>query len=256
MPIRLANRRFSPTLLGTALVIVGVALFVRLGFWQLHRAEEKQELLAQYAAGQQSTVDLTAANAAALPTYQQITARGHYDPAQQILLDNMPSQHGQPGYRVITPFRLESGDWLLVDRGWLALGATRADIPDVSVGAEARTITGRLDTLPRAGIQLDAANEGAAAAWPRVMSFPQHAALERALNRQLLPGLALLDPAQADGYERVWQARFQFGPDRHIAYAVQWFALAAAAAVIYLIMSLQRERSDDRSFDQDTDRTD
>lgn len=239
-----ATRRFSPSLFATLLTIVGVGLFARLGFWQLHRADEKQALLDQYAAGQHSTVELTAAVAGTLPRYQQVSAHGHYDPAHQILLDNMPSEHGLPGYRVLTPFELEQGGSILVDRGWLALGTSRDALPDVTVPAHPRTLIGRLDILPRAGVQLGNADEMPAGSWPRVMNFPQQAAVDKALGRPLLEGLILLDPAQPNGYERAAQMHFdsgsEFGPQRHLAYAVQWFALAAAALVIYLILGFRR----------------
>ena len=53
--------------------------------------------------------------------------------SMQVLLDNMPSATGVAGYRVLTPWRLEAGQWLLVDRGWIAMGATREQLPDVRV---------------------------------------------------------------------------------------------------------------------------
>lgn len=263
-----AGRRFAPSAFGTVLTLVGVALFVRLGIWQLHRADEKQALLDQYAAGQQSTVELTAANLDSLQRYQRVHVSGHYAPDRQVLLDNMPSpgpppgpspgapgvppglssrpapgpsQQGQPGYRVVTPFQLSSGGWLLVDRGWVPMGRTRTDLPDVPVGGQARSIIGQLDELPRAGVQLDAP-DNPAANWPRVMNFPQQPALEQALGRPLLKGLLLLDPRQPDGYVRRWESHFSFGPERHIGYAVQWFAFAVAAVVIYLILGFKRSR--------------
>lgn len=242
MSIPKSGRRYAPTIFGTVLTLVGLALFVWLGVCQLHRADEKQALLAQYAAGQQSTVDLTANNASSLPRYQQVRLSGHYDPEHQILLDNMPSQQGRAGYRVVTPFELEQGGWVLVDRGWVPIGQTRADLPEIPVGTEVRTLAGRLDLLPRAGVQLDTP-DNPGGKWPRVMSFPQPVAVERALNRRLLKGVLLLDPVQPDGYERVWEAHFNFGPERHIGYAVQWFALAVAAVVIYLILGFRRSRT-------------
>jgi surfeit locus 1 family protein len=240
----LSGRRFRPTWSATVLTILGVVLFARLGMWQLHRADEKQALLAQYATGQHSIVDLTSLNAPTLPRYQQVRVRGHYDPAHQVLLDNMPWQNGRPGYRVVTPLELEQGGWVLVDRGWVPMGATRAEIPDTSVGADIREITGRFTTLPRAGISMGEGNAGAANAWPKVLSFPQHDTLQRLLGRPLVDGLVLLDPHQPDGYQRAWQQQVQstFGPARHIAYAVQWFAFAVAAVVIYVFLSLEQER--------------
>jgi surfeit locus 1 family protein len=229
--------------LATALVILLVALFTRLGFWQLHRADEKRTLQTQYETGQKTTVELTAENVDSLPRFQRVRARGHYDSAHQILLDNMPSHVGWPGYRVVTPFELEQGGWLLVDRGWIAMGKTRADIPDVAVSEDVRDISGQLDALPRAGINLaDTADHGGEP-WPRVMSFPQPPAVAKALGRTVVPGLVLLDATRPDGYERVWEARFTFGPGRHLAYAVQWFAFAVAAVTLYLVLILRRRPS-------------
>ena len=237
----IGGRRFRQSLAATVLTVVAVALFARLGVWQLHRADEKQAMLSQYAAGQNATVELSAANAAALPRYQQVRTRGQYDPAHQILLDNMPWQNGRPGYRVVTPFELESGGWLLVDRGWVSMGSTRSEIPDIAVDENPRDVVGRLSTMPRAGITLeDSAPSGDA--WPKVLSFPQLDTLERILDRRLIKGLLLLDPAQPDGYQRAWAAQVESvaGPGRHIAYAVQWFAFALAAVVLYVVMGLRR----------------
>ena len=49
-----------------------------------------------------------------------------------------------------------------------------------------------------------------------------------------------LDESQADGFDRFLFMQTGFGPDRHIGYAVQWFAIGAAMLVIYLILSLKR----------------
>ena len=164
-----------------------------------------------------ATIELRSDNAATQPRYQQIRATGHYDAQHQVLLDNMPSHGpshgGKPGYRVLTPFELTTGGWVLVDRGWLPLGATRAALPDTAVADDAREIVGRLDELPQPGVRMgDNAAAVARADWPRVMSFPRHEELEQVLGRSLQPRIVLLDAAQPDGYERVWDARFGFGP--------------------------------------------
>src|SRR5262245_44838278 len=239
--MRIANRNFSPTLFAFVLTIAAVALFVRLAFWQLDRMAEKDALQAKYAAGQRSVVELTAANAATLTQYQRVSARGHYDSAHQILLDSMPSAMGQPGYRVVTPFELEQGGWVLVDRGWHRPGATRSDIPDVTVAESTRTVAGQLSVLPRPGVRLGGPSSSGDS-WPRVMNYPEHASVEQALDRKVLPGLVLLDANQPDGYERVWQARMDMGSERHLSYAVQWFGFAIAAVVLFVVMGLRRGR--------------
>jgi surfeit locus 1 family protein len=218
-------------------VLVGMVAVSHLGVWQLNRAAEKQALLDQIDAGATTTRMLTA-DAATLERYQTVTANGHYDAAHQVLLDNMPSMQGMPGYRVLTPFELSSGGWVLVDRGWLPIGATRSALPSIDVSAAERTIVGRLDEVPRPGMRLGSAPDNTA--WPRVMNYPEHADLERVLGRPLGARIVRLDPAQPDGYQRTFAMRPDFGPNRHIAYAVQWFALAVAMLVIYVFVNLKR----------------
>lgn len=238
--MRIANRTFAPTLLAVAITIAAVVIFVRLALWQLGRAGEKDDLQTQYAAGQRSVVELTAANAATVSQYQRVSARGRYDSAHQILLDSMPSAMGQPGYRVVTPFELEQGGgWLLVDRGWHRPGATRSVLPDVTVGDNTRTIAGQLSILPRPGVRLAPVPAGDQT-WPRVMNWPEQASIESALERKVLPGLVLLDGDQPDGFERVWQARIDMGSDRHFSYAVQWFGFALAALALFVVLGFRR----------------
>jgi surfeit locus 1 family protein len=241
MSIRLGNRRFAPTLLGTLAALAGILLFARLGMWQLDRADQKRALQDQLAAGQETTVDLTSDRVDELDRYQRVRVRGRYDAEHQILLDNMPSQHGQPGYRVLTPLEMGDGAWILVDRGWLPWGATRLPLPDVRVDGDERVVTGQIDELPRPGMRLNdtVQSEGP---WPRVMNYPRHEDLERALQRKTHARIVLLDPADPDGYDRARNLESLFSTGRHIGYAVQWFALATAVLVVYLLLSSKKEQ--------------
>jgi surfeit locus 1 family protein len=222
----------------TLLTVVVVLGFIRLGFWQLHRADEKRDLLAAYAAGQQSLVDLASADVARLPRYQKVEASGQFDSAQQILLDNMPSQNGSAGFRVLTPLKESDGHIVLIDRGWVPMGATRHDVPAIAVSDRERTITGQLDHPPVPGVRIGGPLD-IPAVWPKLLNFPEQADLNSIYGSSLVSGIVLLDPKADDGFERVWQAHFGFGPERHIAYAVQWFALAAAVAVTFIVVNLK-----------------
>jgi surfeit locus 1 family protein len=199
-------------------------------------------LLAAYAAGQEQRVRLTAANAGTLPRYQRVTVSGRYETGRQFLLDNMPSKDGKPGYRVLTPLRLDDGTGLvLVDRGWIPMGPDRFRLPDVGVGDGHRDITGTLDVLPQPGVRLGEAGT-ASDGWPKVVNFPRHEELVAMYGGALLQPLLLLDPAADGGYERAWEARFGFGPERHVGYAIQWFSLSAALIVLYVVMGMKAGR--------------
>jgi surfeit locus 1 family protein len=241
----LSGRRFAPSWFATFLALAGIASTISLGLWQLRRADEKQLILTQIEAGAASLQPLASADEP-LPRYQTVTAEGRYDTAHQVLLDNMPSLQGRPGYRVLTPFELANGGWILIDRGWIPMGPTREARPSVAVGGDMRTILGRVDELPRPGLRL-AGDAADASDWPRVMNFPEHADLERALDRPLAKAIVRLDPSQSDGFERSVAMRADFGPNRHIAYAVQWFAFAATMLVIYVLLNLKPRPAHDRT---------
>jgi surfeit locus 1 family protein len=217
-----------------------LVLLVCLGQWQLHRAHEQQHLFDEFAAGKDSTRTLDD-KTPPLQRFQHVEARGRYDGAHQILIDNMVSDDGRAGYYVVTPFALSGGGWLLVNRGWIGTGASRAVRPEVGVSERERTLHGRVDHLPSPGIRM-----GQPAPleppYPVVATFPSFRELAALLQqRAWTPAaeLVLLDAGEADGYRRVW-APPGFPPIRHLAYAVQWFALAAALTVIYVVTNVKR----------------
>jgi surfeit locus 1 family protein len=241
MTVRVGNRLFAPRAWSVLLTAVALAAFVSLGNWQLGRAREKQALTASFMAGGASTVDATGLTFAGLARYQHVRLRGHFDGARQVLLDNMPSATGQPGYRVLTPLRRADGrGTVLVDRGWVPLGASRADLPDVTVGADEREVTGILDGLPIPGLRVGPAAVPGAETWPRVLLFPTEADVESALGVDVESRIVLLDPGAADGFERKWRPALGFGPERHLGYAIQWFAFALVTVALFVALNLRQ----------------
>lgn len=225
------------TSLSTVVVLV---LLTWLGRWQLQRADEKRALFDEFARGSDATRTIDAATPL-LPRYAQVAAQGRYDGSRQVLIDNMFDAAGHAGYYVITPFALTGGGWLLVNRGWVPVGAQRAQLPRIDVADGIRLIRGRADNLPSPGIRLGvtAPLQGP---YPVVSAFPTHVELEHLLGESSWSPAAqvmLLDAGQPDGYVREWQAP-GLPPLRHVAYAVQWFGLALALLVIYVVTNLRK----------------
>lgn len=227
------NRSFAPRLVPTFLAACAVVLFAALGNWQLGRAGEKRVMARNFSAGGPA-LDWAQLPADA-PRFQRVSIRGYYDGQHQFLLDNM-SHESVAGVQVLTPLVLDNGDTVLVNRGWLPFGATRQDLPAVDVGDEKRTVVGRIDELPRPGIWLKGPE---ASGWPRLVQYPSMPDLARALGRELAPRQVLLDPGVPDGYVREWNVPGTT-PDRHLGYAVQWFAFAALAAAIWFVLSFRK----------------
>jgi surfeit locus 1 family protein len=226
-----ANRRFAPRLNWTLLALLGIALFVSLGRWQLHRAAEKRVLYAGFAAGAGGAVSLPE-NYQPVERYQRVTARGHFDTSRQFLLDNM-THDGVPGFHVLTPLVQYDLRVVLVDRGFVPMTGSRSDLPDIAVNGSERSVTGRADNLPQAAVSLQAAP---ASGWPRIVSFPKMPEIAESLGATVFPQVLLLDADQADGYLRDWRPP-AMGPERHVAYAVQWFGLAATVLVTWVVLS-------------------
>lgn len=242
--MRFGNREFRPKLGLTLVTAMALAGLIKLGFWQLDRAEQKRALLASFAAG---TVQVPHSGplsdqAAEQARYSRLSVRGRYAGSRQFLLDNMVHK-GRVGFHVLTPFVIDDRQgWLLVNRGWIPLAGDRDSLPSVAVESDRREITGQIDFLPRPGLRLEGAQrEGG---WPKVVVFPQMDALSTALEEQLYSYVLLLSPEAEDGFVREWRPTIS-GPGRNLAYALQWFALALTVSIIYLVLNLKKAQKDD-----------
>ncbi|MGB9429480.1 MAG: SURF1 family protein [Gammaproteobacteria bacterium] len=245
--MRIGKWQFHPTFWPTLVTVVLLIILIGLGIWQLRRAAYKRMLLAEY---QQVTMlppasinaALVSGGLGALPRYRHVQAQGHYDGAHQILLQEM--QHGdQVGYEVLTPFVLAlPRRILLVNRGFVAIEPGAKTLPDVSVASDTRSVSGVLGILPVPGIRLG--KTIVPAGWPKLILYPRHRTLAELYGSELLQPVLLLDAAQADGFVRDWQPNIGFPPVRHDAYALQWFALALALLVIWIVVNSKRIKHD------------
>src|SRR5580692_6207540 len=195
--------RWSASWFLTILTLLAVLCFVRLGFWQWHRAQEKRAIASAFEAGNATVADLGARPTDSLPRYTQVRARGRYDGDHQFLLENL-SHDGLPGYQVLTPLLLADGRTLMVNRGWVPLSASRRDPPKVALDEAVGEVSpaGKLDALPVAGIALGHLAPDENAAWPRLTSFPTMADLSAALKRPLEARQLLLNADEPLGYVR------------------------------------------------------
>ncbi len=240
---------FRPGLTASLLVGVLLPVFLALGFWQLQRAEEKRQLQLEYdrRAGEPPVEVAPSPQPAESLQFHRVRARGHYDPGYQVLLDNRVHR-GQAGYHVVTPFKIEGGEVrLLVNRGWVPLGDDRQALPEVRVPEGLQEITG-IATVPAEKVFSLGDPAPISPRWPQVwqhMDMRRYAAL---VPFPLQPVVVLLDAEVPGGYVREWQ-RLDSGIAVHQAYAVQWFALAAALLGGYLYFGLRRVRRDPQDSD-------
>src|SRR5512144_1367607 len=154
VPLRSPSRLRRSPLIPTLATVVGIVVFVAAGNWQRGRMEEKEALLATYEAAASSppvALPEGVVNWASL-RFLRVEVRGHYDVGRQILIDNRVHE-GRAGYHVVTPLLLEDGRAVLVNRGWVAAGATRRELPVAPPPPGNVTIRGAV-ALPIEGLRL------------------------------------------------------------------------------------------------------
>jgi surfeit locus 1 family protein len=230
--------RFAPRWYFILLTVIAVPAFIALGFWQWNRGEHRRDLWQQFERGDVAAVEANAAGLARLPAYTRVRVAGEFDSARQFLLDNI-SHEGKPGYQVLTVLRLGDGSGLLVNRGWLPFTGYRDRLPDIGFAAKPLRLTGRLSTLPVAGMAAGRQAPALSGSWPKLTSFPSHADLEAALGENLLAPVLLLDADSGPGYLRDWRAP-GVSPERNFSYAIQWWSFALLAVAMFVGLNIKR----------------
>lgn len=227
---------------GVLLALAGMAFFIRLGLWQAGRAVEKEHLTARYEARRQlpqvdlETVLRKGGDVDDLP----VRFSGYYDNSRLVYLENQP-HGGRTGFHVHTIFFPENDTvGVLVNRGWVPVAADMQKLPPVPpAGAD---FTAGTLALPS---PLFTVGEPDYAQRPLRVGRLEIGRLSDALGVELRPFVIRLDATAPDGFVRDWSpsARLGIPPEKHRAYAFQWFSLAATVLVVLIAVNLRKERS-------------
>lgn len=223
-----------------------LGMFISLGFWQLDRAGEKSLLAETYQLRSQSQPLplLQAERTDSFGNLSRVQTAGTFDNDIPFLL-TFQFYQGQAGFEVVTPFRSDDGPLLLVSRGWLAPGpgGTVPAIPPVPGHQQIQAQVHIPDVdIPPATVS--------DTSWPVRLSRLNIAQAERLLGEPVYPYLLRLESGQPGALARHWQPP-SITIRTHIAYAVQWFAIALAvllAAFLYAsnVLSLIKNRQHNR----------
>ncbi|NVK24896.1 MAG: SURF1 family protein [Gammaproteobacteria bacterium] len=230
-------RSFSFKLIPTIITLLAFLVMCKLGFWQLDRAEQKE-------------MELKAFSELSVLTSQQLLQElqtrpeslhgrrahlsGDIDLNQVWLVDNK-THNGRVGYSVVVKLRMSKDDvskpdFLLVDLGWIPAGQYRDKLPNIELPANV-VIEATLKAKNFEQLLLDDAKE---------QLSPQRVQTYRQIFLQDVPPLvAFADSDSINGMPQLYQP-VVMPPEKHVAYAVQWFLLAIASLVVFSFASYKK----------------
>lgn len=222
------------TTLATLVTVLAIAFLVKLGFWQLDRAAEKQKLFDDFAAAQtQAAADSflpLPQNPGASARFTPVTVTGTFVDSY-LLLDNQIYQ-GKVGYEVIGLLDANDRSELVpVNLGWVPVGSDRRELPSLELPEAEQEVIGWLYRPAEDAFTLaEQIVEPGGSPW-RVQQL-DFKAIRTALELPIADYLVLLSETANYGWPRQWQPQVMT-PEKHQAYALQWFSLAVACLIVF-----------------------
>lgn len=219
-----------------------VILCIILGNWQLHRYHYKIYLLTTFQQRLQAPAKPLSQVIASRENlqFQHVMAMGDYRNDLTAVVQNQ-FYHDQLGFEVLTPFRIAGENkLLLVDRGWVKAVDNQSVplLPLTNKVSTEQTVKGYIKLINEYQFTLgkNILNPNVA---PIVMQKIDIKELSQLTHQAFYPFIVRLDRTQPNGFIRDWTITSVL-PERHMAYAVQWYAMAIALLLAFILFCCQR----------------
>jgi len=222
----------------TVAAIFFIIITVMLGNWQLSRAQEKEDRQTKLNQLSQQPVISIPTSLIELEDYRfrKVEIHGTYVPTHTIYLDNKINR-GRAGYQIITPVKIgKSSMHVLINRGWIAAGRTRSELPNIPTPTNKVTVIGIAESPTMRTLELSTETVSG-----RVWENLHLERYRKATGLTLQPLVVLQENNVEDGLLREW-TRPDSGASRNLGYAFQWFSMALAVLILYLVLSVKRDR--------------
>jgi surfeit locus 1 family protein len=202
-----------------------IGLFLYLGEWQVYRYHFKQKLVQDFQQNQHAAPLTQLNNITLEKQFSQVAISGAYENAFTLLIPNKPYDN-QIGFEVFTPIKTD-GKLLLIDRGWMKQAGTKA--PEIPAAATNKPVQGTIKFVNE--YQYVMGKNILSAQAPLQMQKIDFKALEKMTGQSFYPFIVRLDPTAENGFVRQWIIS-AMQPERHLGYAVQWFAMALVLSIM------------------------
>ena len=216
---------WQPNAKSLLFVLLMTPLLISLGYWQLDRAQEKTEILAEFRANQEAQpVAFEQLDINKNLQYRQVQFVGELDASRRVLLDNRV-RNGRPGYEIFEVLTLASSEQkILVNRGWVQASLDRNQLPEIEPVTGQVQLRGSLYRVLRGGLQLD---DGVRAVdnWPGRVGWISTERAAEIFTNEFFPYQLRLESDSIGALTTGWPT-VSVQPEKHTAYAVQWFVMA------------------------------
>jgi surfeit locus 1 family protein len=258
LQFRMHHYVFQPTLVGTLITLICIPLFIKLGLWQYHKAQQKQAIHEAYDQAKLNEalqfplglIDNKAMNVDAWK-YKKVTVKGVYETKYQFMLDNQV-EGDRVGYHVITPLKIQNtSEYVLVNRGWILAKDTHTELPVFNTPTGIQSISGqiwvpsrKIFTLEDKETLSDAHLNSTGQTWHMVWQNVDMDKYKHSVPFHVSELAIKLDEnSTAGGFVRNWQIPTERIVS-NIGYAYQWFGFALATLLIFIYLSFIKVRLD------------
>jgi surfeit locus 1 family protein len=225
-----ASRRYRRLVVPATATAIMLMILISLGVWQVHRLAWKQGILAQIATAETGPPVAMADDATPTP-YSKVAVTGRFREDLSALYGDEVRQTPdgvRMGAQLIVPLVRKDGSTLLVDRGWVPLTRPRP----IGMPAGEVTVDGYVRPADRPG-PFSAHDDVAMRRFYTLDPTAIGAALGLKVEPFTLVALGEPPPDLFPDPAR----HLPRPPNDHLSYAITWFGLALALAVIFTIWS-------------------
>ena len=245
MKISIYNISFNYKLLPTLVFIIFFTLFIKLGFWQLDRADQKKIINMAFVDRQSQPPIPLNNETIQMPIediiWHHVTISGEFLNDKNIILDNQVVQE-KIGFLIYTPFKiLDSNRTILVNRGWYPLSNSRNDVPNIPPIKGAQAIEGEINQMPSSGISLGkVVTEKLDESSFRLQKM-DYEVLCSLLGKDLMRYVVKLKKPIFDKTYILDSGIPVPDSDKNYGYAFQWFAMAFTLFIIFIRLGLKKK---------------
>jgi len=215
-------------LAATIFYIIFGSVFVFLGFWQIERGAEKDQIVSNFEEAQMKQPLPISNNS---KKWDRVYVNGALDKSKTIFIDNTIYK-GALGYKVVAPLILDMDEIILVDFGWTKQPERRGDVKTVEISSNQNiSVTGVLEQ-PELGLVLS--DELFSSSWPKISQSKSIDALQELFDEKIYPFILLSDFRKDSDLTYIKPVVTNMPPVKHYGYAGQWFAMFIALTIMYL----------------------